>query len=76
MNEGGGELIGGPPIPDQDNPENIISAFITKFIDHENPFGTSDSVRILLLQLSSLLVEQASSHIHEANNKYVMSMGF
>ncbi|XP_065923524.1 transformation/transcription domain-associated protein isoform X7 [Magallana gigas] len=65
----GEKLIGGPPTPDQDNPENIISAFITKIIDPENPFGTSDSVRILLLQLSSLLVEQASSHIHDANNK-------
>ena len=72
----GEKLIGGPPTPDQDNPENIISAFITKIIDPENPFGTSDSVRILLLQLSSLLVEQASSHIHDANNKQVMSTGF
>nr|XP_022307507.1 transformation/transcription domain-associated protein-like [Crassostrea virginica] len=65
----GEKLIGGPLSPDQDNHENIISAFITKIIDPENPFGTSDSVRILLLQLSSLLVEQASSHIHDAKNK-------
>jgi hypothetical protein len=40
-----------------------------QIIDPDKPFGTSDAVRILLLQLSSLLVEQASSHIHDANNK-------
>ncbi|XP_033761253.1 transformation/transcription domain-associated protein-like [Pecten maximus] len=49
--------------------EDIISVFINKIIDPDNPFGTSDAVRILLLQLSSLLVEQASSHIHDAANK-------
>jgi transformation/transcription domain-associated protein len=38
-------------------------------IDPENPFGSSDSVRILLLQFSCLLVEQASPHIHDAANK-------
>lgn len=65
----GEKLIGGPPAPDYDYKENIISVFITKIIDPENPFGTSDAVRILLLQLSSLLVEQASSHIHDAANK-------
>ena len=57
------------PTPDQDNPRNTISAFIIKIINPENPFWTSDSVRILLMQLSSLLVEQASYHIHDANNK-------
>lgn len=40
-------------------------------IDPDNPFGCSDAVRILLLQFSSLLVEQASPHIHDAANKYV-----
>lgn len=65
----GEKLIGGPPTPDQDNQENVISVFINKIIDPDKPFGTSDAVRILLLQLSSLLVEQASSHIHDANNK-------
>lgn len=65
----GEELIGSPAAPDQDNPENVISVFINKVIDPDNPFGTSDSVRILLLQFSSLLVEQASPHIHDAANK-------
>jgi transformation/transcription domain-associated protein len=65
----GESLIGGTPAPDQDNPENIISVFINQVIDPDNPFGTSDAVRILLLQFSSLLVEQASAHIHDAANK-------
>lgn len=65
----GEALIGGPPSPDQDNQDNVISVFINRVIDPENPFGTSDAVRILLLQFSSLLVEQASPHIHDAANK-------
>ncbi|XP_052224459.1 transformation/transcription domain-associated protein-like isoform X9 [Dreissena polymorpha] len=62
-------LIGGPAQPDLDNPENIVSVFINKVIDPENPFGNSDAVRILLLQFSSLLVEQAAPHVHDAANK-------
>jgi len=70
----GERLIGGPPSPDQENPDNIISVFINNVIDPDNPFGTSDAVRILLLQFSSLLVEQASHHIHDAANKCVTNM--
>ncbi len=62
-------LIGTPPTPDQDNNDSVVSVFINKVIDPDNPFGTSDAVRILLLQLSCLLVEQASDHIHDAANK-------
>lgn len=65
----GEKLIGGPPAPEQDNPDNLISVFINKVIDPDNPFAMSDSVRILLLQFSCLLVEQASPHIHDAANK-------
>ncbi|XP_068742186.1 transformation/transcription domain-associated protein-like isoform X1 [Montipora capricornis] len=65
----GDSLIGGPPSPEQDSNENVISVFISKVIDPENPFGTSDAVRILLLQFSALLVEHASQHIHDAANK-------
>ncbi|KAK7109588.1 transformation/transcription domain-associated protein-like isoform X2 [Littorina saxatilis] len=65
----GDHLVGGPPAPEQDNDDNVISVFINRIIDPDNPFGTSDAVRILLLQFSSLLVEQASSHIHDAANK-------
>ncbi|ESP00831.1 hypothetical protein LOTGIDRAFT_140419, partial [Lottia gigantea] len=68
-NGDGDKLIGGPPAPEQDNEENIISVFINRIIDPDNPFATSDAVRILLLQFSSLLVEQASPHIHDAANK-------
>lgn len=65
----GEALIGTPPTPDQDNNDSVVSVFINKVIDPDNPFGTSDAVRILLLQLSCLLVEQASQHIHDAANK-------
>ena len=37
----GNDLIGGPPNPEQDSNENVISVFVSKVIDPENPFGTS-----------------------------------
>ncbi|KAL0100349.1 hypothetical protein PUN28_019603 [Cardiocondyla obscurior] len=63
------KLIGGVPMPYQDNPENVVSVFISKIIDPDNPFGSADCVRISLLQFSRLLVEQASQHIHDVTNK-------
>ncbi|CAG9767854.1 unnamed protein product [Ceutorhynchus assimilis] len=65
------KLIGGPPMPYQDNTENVVSVFINKLIDPDSPYPQADCVRISLLQFSCLLVEQASSHIHDhdANNK-------
>ncbi|XP_012269997.1 transformation/transcription domain-associated protein isoform X2 [Orussus abietinus] len=65
----GVKLVGGAPMPDQDNPENVVSVFISKVIDPDNPFGSADCVRISLLQFSCLLVEQASQHIHDVTNK-------
>ncbi|KAK1124236.1 hypothetical protein K0M31_006611 [Melipona bicolor] len=65
----GAKLIGGDPMPYQDNPENVVSVFISKIIDPDNPFGSADCVRISLLQFSCLLVEQASQHIHDVSNK-------
>ncbi|XP_043599030.1 transformation/transcription domain-associated protein isoform X1 [Bombus pyrosoma] len=65
----GTKLIGGAPMPYQDNPENVVSVFISKIIDPDNPFGSADCVRISLLQFSCLLVEQASQHIHDVSNK-------
>ncbi|KAJ9592433.1 hypothetical protein L9F63_015849, partial [Diploptera punctata] len=65
----GEKLIGSPASPEQDNPDNVVSVFISKVIDPEKPFGNADSVRILLLQFSCLLVEQASPHIHDVANK-------
>jgi transformation/transcription domain-associated protein len=65
------KLVGGLPMPYQDNPDNVVSVFINKLIEPENPFPSADCVRIALLQFSCLLVEQASPHIHDhdANNK-------
>ncbi len=68
----GERLIGGVPAPDQDSSDNVISVFINRVIDPDNPFGTSDAVRILLLQFSSLLVEQASAHIHAVDRRLIM----
>lgn len=39
----GDPLIGGPPSPEQDSNENVISVFVCKVVDPENPFGTSVS---------------------------------
>ncbi|KAG5864322.1 hypothetical protein JTB14_004435 [Gonioctena quinquepunctata] len=65
------KLVGGPPMPYQDSADNVVSVFINKLIDPDNPFPSADCVRISLLQFSCLLVEQASPHIHDhdANNK-------
>jgi len=65
----GDKLIGSPPAPDAENDDNVVSGFIINIIDPENPFGTSDTVRILLLQFSCLLVDQGAAHIHDAANK-------
>ncbi|XP_057664226.1 transcription-associated protein 1 [Diorhabda carinulata] len=65
------KLVGGPPMPYQDSSDNVVSVFINKLIDPDNPFPSADCVRISLLQFSCLLVEQASAHIHDhdATNK-------
>lgn len=63
------ELIGGPPQPDTDSTENIISVFINRVVDPDQPYASSDSVRIFLLQLSSLFVQYAHDYIHDVNNK-------
>ncbi|XP_014255602.1 transformation/transcription domain-associated protein [Cimex lectularius] len=65
----GDKLIGGPPSPKLDSPDNIVSVFINQVIDPNNPFGHGDAVRIRLLQLSCLLVEQALEHIHDTATK-------
>ncbi|CAF0709284.1 unnamed protein product [Brachionus calyciflorus] len=62
-------LIGGPPNPDTDSQDNIISVFINKVVDPDQPYAYSDSVRIFLLQLSSLFVQHAHDYIHDVNNK-------
>ena len=42
------ELLGGPPDPEHDNEENIISVFINKVINPDKPFGSSVSLLIFL----------------------------
>lgn len=67
--EKGHKIVGGPPSPYQDSPDNVVSVFINCVIDPDNSSTSSDSVRISLLQFACLLLEQASAHIHDANNK-------
>lgn len=74
LEKGFGEaLLGGPPQPERENPNNLVHMFINKVIDPicsgDRKFIVSDAVRILLLQFSCLLVDQASPHIHEATNR-------
>uniref|UniRef100_A0AAY5EIW4 Transformation/transcription domain-associated protein n=1 Tax=Electrophorus electricus TaxID=8005 RepID=A0AAY5EIW4_ELEEL len=66
--KGEGEQLLGPPNPEGDNPESITSVFITKVLDPEKQADLLDSLRISLLQFSTLLVEHAPHHIHD-NNK-------
>jgi transformation/transcription domain-associated protein len=63
------EFIGCTPEPDFDNDKNIISLFINKIIDSENSYTMADSIRIHLLQLSSIFVIKAHNYIHDVNNK-------
>lgn len=63
------ELIGAPPQPDTDSSDNIISVFINRLVDPDQPYSNSDCVRIFLLQLSSLFVQYAHDYIHDVNNK-------
>ncbi|KAM9426090.1 transformation/transcription domain-associated protein [Pholidichthys leucotaenia] len=66
--KGEGEQLLGPPNPEGDNPESITSVFITKVLDPDKQTELLDSLRISLLQFSTLLVEHAPHHIHD-NNK-------
>lgn len=62
-------IIGGAPSPDTDSSDNIISVFINNVVDPDQNHIYSDSVRIHLLQLSSLFVQHAHDYIHNVNNK-------
>ncbi|XP_011505966.1 PREDICTED: transformation/transcription domain-associated protein [Ceratosolen solmsi marchali] len=63
------KLVGSTPVPYQDSPDNIVSVFINKIIDPENPLTATDCIRIALLQCSCLLVELAPQYIHDGSNK-------
>ena len=63
-------IIGGPPSPDTDSEDNVVSEFIKHIIvESSDANPTSDAVRILVLQFSCLLVDEGASHIHNAGNK-------
>lgn len=51
------------------NLTECASFFFSQVIDPDNPTGNADCVRILLLQFSCLLVEQALPHTHDSPNK-------
>eukprot|EP00731_Ephydatia_muelleri_P022324 Em0014g915a len=59
---------GGPPDPESDTNDIVISLFINKIINPDKSFGSSsDPMCILLPQLSSLLVEHTAPNIHDFN---------
>jgi len=62
-------IIGGPPAPETDSEDNVVSSFICNIIETGDAHPTSDAVRILLLQFSCLLVDEGAAHIHNAGNK-------
>eukprot|EP00731_Ephydatia_muelleri_P001555 Em0001g1555a len=58
---------GGPPDPESDTNDIVISLFINKIINPDKSFGSSsDPMCILLPQLSSLLVEHTAPNIHDS----------
>ena len=79
------QLCGTPPEQDANNPENLVSLFVTEIIDDKRKKVCSrasvsagnvlqdlflDSLRILLYQLASLFVEHAPLHIHDPRFSY------
>lgn len=71
FDKGEGVRLVGAALPYQEDENNVVSVFIGRVIDPEKPFENDDAVRIALLQFACLLVERASSHIHDgdSNNK-------
>jgi transformation/transcription domain-associated protein len=62
-------LLGDPPIPDQDRHDDLVSIFVEQVIDCDHPLAAPDALRIMLLQFSALLVDQASEYVHDPSNK-------
>eukprot|EP00731_Ephydatia_muelleri_P021179 Em0013g906a len=56
----------GPPDPESDTDDIVISVFINQIINPDKSFGSSDPMCILPLQLSSLLVEHTAPNIHDS----------
>lgn len=51
-------IIGGPPNPEQDNEENVISVFVSRVIDPDNPFKTSVRNFYSLVQLVLMFIKK------------------
>eukprot|EP00731_Ephydatia_muelleri_P034193 Em0050g11a len=64
---------GGPPDPELNTNDIVISIFINKIINPDKSFGSSDPMCILL-QLSSLLVEHTAPNIHDSNKSVQIQM--
>ncbi|KAL5493480.1 hypothetical protein EMCRGX_G014670 [Ephydatia muelleri] len=63
-----GVISAAASLPRSSNTDDIvISIFINKIINPDKSFGSSDPMCILLLQLSSLLVELTAPNIHDSN---------
>eukprot|EP00731_Ephydatia_muelleri_P014140 Em0007g1450a len=58
---------GGPPDPESDTNDIVISVFINKIINPDKFFGSSSDPMCILLKLSSLLVEHTAPNIHDSN---------
>ncbi|KAA0197800.1 hypothetical protein HAZT_HAZT001767 [Hyalella azteca] len=58
-------LISNSETPCIDSPDNIVSVFINQIMNPDNNGHFIDALRILLLQLSCLLVEKASNYFHD-----------
>lgn len=63
------DLIGTAPSPNTDDPRNLISIFINKVIDNDNPGELGDRLRIAIFRFACLIVDHAGEYIHDVNNK-------
>uniref|UniRef100_A0A6A7FXF6 Transformation/transcription domain-associated protein-like n=6 Tax=Hirondellea gigas TaxID=1518452 RepID=A0A6A7FXF6_9CRUS len=62
-------LISNMPTPDIESPNNIVSVFINRVMNPDDKIQYTDSLRILLLQLSCLLVDKASTYFHDETTR-------
>ena len=68
----GDALIGGPPSPEQDSNENVISVFVSKVVDPVNPFGTSVStIHLIIIIIITLLISSKRLFSLIYNVKYL-----
>ena len=61
-------LISNMNTADIHSPDNIVSVFIDRIVDLGSSAHCTDALRILLLQLSCLLVDKASAYFHDESS--------